>query len=285
MTAMVNAAALSALATSAQPRAEPPRAPQGFSFDAAVAAATRNAARALDIHGGAPTGAVTQGVAGAETADAADAAAPESIGDAAAAPERTVAGEAAASNTASRAAPAPSPLIAAATQASVTTGAAAPAAATPLQTPALATAAIRDAAARIKTETPRAALPFRAPAQTLTQFAEILARRLDGASQFDLRLDPPALGGVEGRLTLSDDGAALLSLTFDNQSAFDLLRRDEAALRSALASAGFDLSQHNLQMSFRAPESAHAEPLTELAAEKTAFAPAPLHRGAVDIRA
>lgn len=281
---MVNAAALSALATIAAPRAEPQRSGEGFSFDAAVAAATRNAARALDIHGGAPTRTVTQSASGAETSNEAPAAAaPDSGGDTSSAPARAAGLHAAPTSAAPETAPPPSPTIAAAAQTSVAPGASAPAAAAPLQTPASATGAIRETAARIKAEAPRAPLPLRAPAQTITQFAEILARRLDGASQFDLRLDPPALGGVEGRLTVSDDGEALLSLAFDNQSAFDLFRRDEAALRSALASAGFDLPRHNLQMSFRAP--APAEALTNAAAEEIAFAPAPLHRGAVDIRA
>ena len=283
---MVNAAVLSIPATVALPRAEQPRSAEGFSFDAAVAAATRNAARALDIHGGAPTETVTQSASGAQTAkETPAAAAPDPATEASTAPEHAAKGDAARSIAAPQDARAPVPIPTSAVQVTVTPGASAPAAATPAQSPTLSTAAIRETAARIKSEAPRAAPPLRAPAQTVAQFAEILARRLDGASQFDLRLDPPALGGVEGRLTLSDDGKALLSLTFDNQSAFDLFRRDESALRNALAGAGFDLPRHNLQMIFRAPTPARADPLTEPDVQKAAFAPAPPHRGAVDIRA
>lgn len=282
---MMTAASLAALPTVAAPRASPQRGATGFSFDEAVAATRRNAARALDIHGGAPTDAVTRPATQAETpAKTPDAAAPDATAEASPQHARAAPHAAEAAETAPPAARAPSPVIAVNGQAAAISVAAPGAAAAPqTQTP----AAIRDAAARTRTEAPRAAPPVRAPAQAVTQFAEILAQRLDGASQFDLRLDPPALGGIDGRLTLSDDGEALLSLAFDNQSAFDLFRRDEAALRSALASAGFDLSRHNLQMSFRAPAPARAdaEALTEPAVQRPAFAPAPLHRGAVDIRA
>lgn len=283
---MMHAAALSAPATIAAPRAQPQPSAEGFSFDAAVAAATRSAARALDVHGGAPTQAVTQSSTAAQSAgETPDAAAPEASADAPPADARAEGRTSERAATTLQAAAAPSALIAATAQANAAPGAVAPAAVAPVQSPALATAAIRETAARIKAEAPPAPAPTRAPAQTVAQFAEILARRLDWASQFDLRLDPPALGGVEGRLTLSDDGEAVLSLAFDNQSAVDLFRRDEGALRSALANAGFDLPRHNLQMTFRAAGPAMAEPVTEPAAQTNAFAPAPLHRGAVDIRA
>lgn len=86
---------------------------------------------------------------------------------------------------------------------------------------------------------PRAAARPAAPTE---DFVKLLARRLDaGATAFDIRLDPPALGRVEARLTLADNGKATLSLTFDNQAAFDLFARDDAALRAALSDAGFNL--------------------------------------------
>ncbi len=104
-----------------------------------------------------------------------------------------------------------------------------------------------------------------------------------------MRLDPPALGSIEGRLTLGDDGQAVLALSFDNQPAFDLFRRDETALRLELAQAGFDLGGQDLRFTFRAPPS---DPATVSKRETGAeapptdfFAPSPLHRGAIDIRA
>lgn len=281
---MVNAAGPTPLATLATPAQGAQRSSRDFSFDDAVAATRRNAARALDIHGGAPTQSVTRGPGGAKAAgEAAAAEAAPAPNDRAQAEARVAPGDNNQTQPASKPAAAPPPILAAQAAASVSAGAAAPVAPAQAQAPAPAGAAIREASARVKAEAPRAPLPIRAPAQTITQFAEILARRLDGASQFDLRLDPPALGGIEGRLTLSDDGEALLSLAFDSQSAFDLFRGDEAALRSALANSGFDLSGRNLQLSFRAPAPA-AEFPEKPSHRNAALAPAPLHRGAVDIR-
>lgn len=80
-----------------------------------------------------------------------------------------------------------------------------------------------------------------APLHSPEDIAELIARKLDdGASEFDLRLDPPELGRIEARLTLGDDGAARLLVKFDNQAAYDLFARDEAALRMAFADAGYN---------------------------------------------
>jgi flagellar hook-length control protein FliK len=91
------------------------------------------------------------------------------------------------------------------------------------------------------------------PAALKAEFAEILARRLEKTSVFDLRLDPPEMGRVEGRLTVDDKGKAVLSLTFDNQNAFDLYSRDEQALRQALQHAGLDFSAGDFVFSFKQP--------------------------------
>lgn len=86
-----------------------------------------------------------------------------------------------------------------------------------------------------------------APVRTPGDFAELVARRLkDGKSEFDIRLDPPRLGRVEGRLVVGDDGKTTLTLTFDNQAALDHFARDADALQAALAGAGFDLNGSDL---------------------------------------
>lgn len=282
---MVTAAALTMVSTPTARAPDPLRAARDFSFDAAVAATTRNAARALDIHGGAPAARVTGAGAGAEQAVAPDPATPARPTGVEHAPsaERQTPGASGPPQPPNTSAPPTGPAPTGATAANA--GALSQPATAPVQSSAPAPGAIRDALTRIRTEAPRAPLPARAPGPAAAQFAEILARRLDGASQFDLRLDPPALGGIEGRLILSDDKEALLSLTFDNQSAFDLLRRDEAALRSALADAGFDLSRRNLQISFRPPAPAADDAQAAPSSRNAAFDPAPLHRGALDIRA
>lgn len=282
---MVNAASIAPTPTFA-PAPAVTRTESAFSFDEAVASARRNAARALEVHGGAPSEDVTRaGEAAQQGANEPQAPAATRAG-ASDLPPPTRSGTAGPAITAAQAstapAPAPSNAAAAAAPAVIIAAPLAPAAA---QAASSAIAPARETAARLKAEIVRAALPARAPSAATTQFAEILARRLDGASQFDIRLDPPALGGVEGRLTLSDDGAAQLTLAFDNASAFDHFRRDEAGLRQALAHAGFDLPRENLQMNFRPPARDQKEARAEPAPTETRFTPAPLHRGVVDIRA
>ena len=81
-------------------------------------------------------------------------------------------------------------------------------------------------------------------------FAKILAKRLTGgASQFEVRLDPPELGRVEAQLRVSDKGDAVVSLAFESADTLDLFARDEAALRNQLEFAGFDLDGKNFVFS------------------------------------
>ncbi len=112
--------------------------------------------------------------------------------------------------------------------------------------------ALRDQAS--KAETSRATATAKQPAQAATlgaNFAEVLARRHEKTSVFEMRLDPPAHGRVEGRLAIADDGKAILSLTFDNQFAFDLFSRDEQLLRQTLAQAGLDFASGDFRFSYR----------------------------------
>lgn len=279
---MPNASALLSVASIAAPQGRAVRAPApAFSYDDAVAALERHSARSLDIHGGAPATAVTAGRAAsaAESAPAPKSATAQSDKADPASPR--AAQSAGAPATPAQAAPPPAPVTAGATTINIPAPSSAPAS---LQPSATSATGAREAAARIRTDAARAPAIVRTPPSAAAQFAEILAQRLENASQFELRLDPPALGSVDGRLTLSDDGQAVLALSFDNQSAFDLFRRDEGALRSALADAGFDLAGRNLQFSFR--ESARtAAPDGAAAPEFSFVTPAPLHRGAIDIRA
>lgn len=281
---MPNASALLSVASIAAPQGRAVRAPApAFSYDDAVAALERQSARSLDIHGGAPATAVTAGRAAsaAESAPAPQSATAQSDKADPASPRAAQPAGAPAPATPAQAAPPTAPVTAGAATINIPAPSSAPAS---LQPSATSATGAREAAARIRTDAARAPAIVRTPPSAAAQFAEILAQRLENASQFELRLDPPALGSVDGRLTLSDDGQAVLALSFDNQSAFDLFRRDEGALRSALADAGFDLAGRNLQFSFR--ESARtAAPDGAAAPEFSFVTPAPLHRGAIDIRA
>jgi len=130
------------------------------------------------------------------------------------------------------------------------------------------------------------------PAQQPQQdFARLLARRLDTATSFEMRLDPPELGRVEGRFTVSDDGKSVLSLKFDNQSAFDLFAKDEAGLRTALTDAGVDLGDSGLAFTLAehapstiaSPSNAIETPLADMISYDPVFSAA-FSSGAIDIR-
>jgi flagellar hook-length control protein FliK len=146
------------------------------------------------------------------------------------------------------------------------------------------------AAAKTKLAAAKAEKPQQAPATLKAEFAAILARRLEKTSVFDLRLDPPELGRVEGKLVVNDDGKSVLSLTFDNQNAFDLFSRDEQALRLALQHAGLSFGAGDFKLSYRAPAEAAGDAFGGLSAAAPAaisYEPA-FHAewsaGALDIR-
>ena len=133
-----------------------------------------------------------------------------------------------------------------------------------------------------KTSTPQQA------SQTTEVFARLLAKKLDSGSSFDIRLDPPSLGRVEGRFAISQDGKSVLALSFDNQAALDLFKNDELALRTALTDSGIDLGQSDISfsMSMNSPDQ-DAIPRrfpTDAIAEATAREAQSLHMGAIDLK-
>ncbi len=151
-------------------------------------------------------------------------------------------------------------------------------------------ALIRDAATADRAR--YAAKALRAPAEPAAlkaEFAEILAEQLEKTSVFDLRLDPPDLGRVDGRLALNDDGKAILTLTFDNQNAFDLFSKDEQALREALMQSGFNFEAGDFAFAFkeRVPEPPAfdtSEFVREIRGDYDPVFLAPWSAGALDIR-
>lgn len=225
-----------------------------FSYALAAASLEDQASKSLKAHGAAPQGDVaTNDRTGPENAVQGKLTPAKSAPSADTA-ERTAKTDAlprieAAADRASNAPPvaiAASPLIA--NSASALTGN--PSALQPVKSAEAIAARDAATAARAKASVLRAARPT-APAALKSEFAEILAKRFEKTSVFELRLDPPELGRVEGRLTVNDDGKAVLSLTFDNQNAFDLFSRDEAALKHALAQAGLDFAAGDFVFAFR----------------------------------
>jgi hypothetical protein len=138
--------------------------------------------------------------------------------------------------------------------------------------------------AKSKTALLKAQRPVAAPSTAQADFADILARRLEKQSVFDLRLDPPAFGRVEGRLIVEDSGKAVLSLAFENQAALDFYAGDSAALRLALSNSGLDFAKGDFVFTLR--PAFEASP-GESAPASTALDPqffAGFSNGAVDIR-
>lgn len=258
---MTEIAGISAFTVDAAPRRkEEPREPSSqFSYALAAASLETKAAKSLEAHGAAPKdGGVETG--GASSTPAQEEAtstssqtqahtpdhkpAPSRIADAPAQP---------ASASAPGAAGAPAPSAQPLAQAVVTAQSI-----SPVQTKAAnASAAARDvASAKTKLAVAKAEKPQSTPAALKAEFAAILARRLEKTSVFELRLDPPELGRVEGKLVVNDDGKAVLSLSFDNQNAFDLYARDEQALRLALQHAGLSFGAGDFTLSYREPAEA-----------------------------
>ncbi|MEK7265413.1 MAG: flagellar hook-length control protein FliK [Pseudomonadota bacterium] len=252
---MIENLSINALPNDAAPRRKDDAArsdASGFSYALAAATLEKSAAQSLKTHGATPDGGAASasgeraatthsGKGGDKTltsgreANASPQAEPSPKSNPAAAPAKTNAAAPAVAATVLTPAP------------SVVSGA--PAA---LPAKAADAAVIRDlASAKAKTA------PLKAPRiQPLApalkaEFAEILARRLEKTSVFELRLDPPELGRVDGRLAVKDDGKAVLTMTFDNQNAFDLYSRDEQALRHMLAESGLNFSSGDFVFAFK----------------------------------
>ncbi len=231
---------------------------QGFSFAAAMTALEGRAARSLETFGAAPrdAAAFTNRVsAETQTVDKQTTAAPQKQapqGEQAANSQTRSANTATPPNKQAEAAPQQPPTAPAHPLPLVQPHNAA-ASALPSQQPAPSAARVEATAMRnaenVKAQSlkaPRAPAPAQ-PQQPTAEFARLLAKRLDGGrTSFELRLDPPELGRVEAHLKTGDDGKAVLALKFENQTALDLFARDEAGLRAALMSSGFDLGGDRL---------------------------------------
>lgn len=280
----------------------------GFSFAAAMIALEGRAAQSLETYGAAPDGKSFS--AGANESapqkmktqnDAPETAPAKSQADrpASAAHARSSDGAAASSPMprAPQAAPPPASATPPAALA-VLLPAAPQTAASPMRTDArpdlsaVKTAEGQKAAAPKAPRAPLPAQPSPAAHEPAQHFAKLVAQRLHtGATAFELRLDPPALGRVDASLRVADDGETILALKFEHQAALDLFARDQAGLRAALSDAGFDLGGDNLAFSLADPNTEQSADAAIDARSFTAFDPShePLFRasystGAVDLR-
>lgn len=100
-------------------------------------------------------------------------------------------------------------------------------------------------------ETTRAtAAGLRMDAEAVAQIAQRFAHKAkDGATRFEVRLDPPELGRVDVKLDIDAEGRARAALTVERPEALSELQRNARALERALAEAGVTLERDGLSFS------------------------------------
>jgi flagellar hook-length control protein FliK len=79
----------------------------------------------------------------------------------------------------------------------------------------------------------------------------IAAKSLEGARQFDIRLDPVELGRVDVRLSLDGSGTAQAHLSAERPETLSLLQNNAPALTRALQDSGVNVANNGLQFSLK----------------------------------
>jgi flagellar hook-length control protein FliK len=80
---------------------------------------------------------------------------------------------------------------------------------------------------------------------------EVVRQFNQGASRFQIRLDPPELGRIDVRMQVDGDGNVHARMTVERAETLDLMQRDQRSLEKALAQAGLDSSKTSLEFSLR----------------------------------
>jgi hypothetical protein len=73
----------------------------------------------------------------------------------------------------------------------------------------------------------------------------------NGATRFQIRLDPPEMGRIDVKMEIDKSGALSARLTVERPDTLDLLQRDVRALERALAQAGLDSNKTNLEFALK----------------------------------
>lgn len=76
-----------------------------------------------------------------------------------------------------------------------------------------------------------------------------------GNDTITVRLDPPELGRVDVKLTLSAEGGVTAKIMANNQDTLDMLKRDSRELERALRDAGLDANSENMEFELNKDES------------------------------
>jgi flagellar hook-length control protein FliK len=79
----------------------------------------------------------------------------------------------------------------------------------------------------------------------------IAGRAHAGASQFDIRLDPPELGRIDVRLDVDRNGQVTSHITVDRPDTLQLLQNQQPQLQQALDQAGLKTADNGLQFMLR----------------------------------
>jgi Meckel syndrome type 1 protein len=88
--------------------------------------------------------------------------------------------------------------------------------------------------------------------------AQIVSRATDGATRFDVQLDPAGLGRVTVSMEIDAKGGVSAALAFEKPETASLFSAHAGELQQALAQAGFDLSSSNLSFATVNPEAGRA---------------------------
>ncbi len=156
-----------------------------------------------------------------------------------------------------------------------------------------------EVAQKVAAQTASAGSPVPVHALAVT----IAARASQGATRFDIRLDPAELGRIDVQLTVDRDGHVKSKLVVEKQETLDLLQRDQRNLERVLTQAGVQTSEGSLEFSLKDqggqstrdqqqdPRSARQQVVIEdpetiaaLQASASTYARAAALRGGVDIR-
>lgn len=90
----------------------------------------------------------------------------------------------------------------------------------------------------------------------------IAAKSVEGAKQFDIRLDPPELGRVDVKLSVDPTGKAQAHLTVEKPQTLEMLQKDSGSLQRSLKDSGVDLSNNGLQFSLKNQQQSASLPQT-----------------------
>ncbi|PTM55225.1 flagellar hook-length control protein FliK [Phreatobacter oligotrophus] len=156
-----------------------------------------------------------------------------------------------------------------------------------------------EVAQKVAAQTASAGSPVPVHALAVT----IAARASQGATRFDIRLDPAELGRIDVQLTVDRDGHVKSKLVVEKQETLDLLQRDQRNLERVLTQAGVQTSEGSLEFSLKdqggqstrdqqqEPRSTRQQVVIEdpetiaaLQASASTYARAAALRGGVDIR-